>query len=63
MRTRLYPTPTFAAQLVNFYTKTGKIFEGDYRQFGNVPKREALDKTTGPGSSRTYQRVTETKLI
>ena len=33
MRTRLYPTPTFAAQLVNFYTKTVKTFEGDYRQF------------------------------
>ena len=31
MRTRLYPTSTFAKQLVNFYTKIVKIFERDYR--------------------------------
>jgi hypothetical protein len=44
MRTRLYPTPTFAAQLVNFYTSTVESFDGDYLQFEkDSKKREAVD--------------------
>ena len=43
MRTRLYPTPSFAAQLVNFYTSTVESFDGDYLQFEDDPKREAVD--------------------
>ena len=43
MRTRLYPTPTFAAQLVNFYVNTVESFDGHYLQFEDDPKREAVD--------------------
>ena len=43
MRTRLYPTPTFAAQVVNFYVNTVETFDGDYLQFEDDPKREAVD--------------------
>ena len=43
MRTRLYPTPTFAAQLLNFYLDTIEPFDGDYVQIQTDSKREAVD--------------------
>ena len=42
MRTRLYPTPTFAAQLLTFYLNTVESFDGDYLQFEEDDKREAF---------------------
>ena len=43
MRTRLYPTPDFAGQLINFYTETNEPFDDDYLQFEEDDKREPVD--------------------
>jgi len=43
MRTRIYPTPDFAAQLVSFYLDTVESFDGDYLQFEKDEDREPVD--------------------
>jgi hypothetical protein len=43
MKTRLYPTPSFARQLLNFYLDTLEAFDGDYLQFEPDAKRDPVD--------------------
>ena len=43
MKTRLYPVPSFARQLLDFYLHTLEDFDGDYLQFEPDAKRDPVD--------------------